>query len=211
VQNVPLNGDAASAVVRIFVPERVREVSCDALVAGAGMGGIGASLVLAARGHSVCLTEETDWVGGQATAGGVSALDENRFIEFAGGTRSYMQFRSGIRAWYRHNRALTAKAKLWENLNPGSCYVSPLCFEPLAGVSVLDRMLGQPRIALYRRTAIFAIERRGDAIVSALAWQFDKREIIRFRPRFVLDATEIRRPAAAGEGPLRGRGGGEVG
>src|SRR5207302_7247341 len=98
-----------AAVVRVSVPEPVEEVSCDALVAGAGMGGVAASLSLASRGHSVCLTEETDWVGGQATAGGVSALDENRFIEFAGGTRSYVRFRSGIRDWYRANRALTAK------------------------------------------------------------------------------------------------------
>ena len=52
----------------------------------------------------VCLTEETDWVGGQATAGGVPALDENRFIEFSGGTRTYMEFRQRIREWYHEHR-----------------------------------------------------------------------------------------------------------
>src|SRR5665213_1297430 len=127
VQKVPLTGDAARAVVQVTVPARVPEISCDVLIAGAGMGGIGASLAVTAKGHSVCLTEETDWVGGQATSGGVSALDENRFIEFAGGTRSYMKFRAGIRDWYRTHRALSPRAKEWENLNPGSCYVSPLC------------------------------------------------------------------------------------
>src|SRR5438552_3670003 len=121
VQKVPLSGDASSALVPISLPERIEEAACDALVAGAGMGGVAAGLALARRGHSVCLTEETDWVGGQATAGGVPALDENRFIELAGGTRSYMRFRSGIRDWYRRNRALTSAARLWENLNPGSC------------------------------------------------------------------------------------------
>jgi hypothetical protein len=191
VQNVPLVGDPASAVVRVSVPERVEEISCDVLVAGAGMGGASAAMLLAERGHPVCLTEETDWVGGQATAGGVSALDENRFIEFAGGTRSYMRFRSGIREWYRQNRALTPQAKLWENLNPGTCYVSPLCFEPKAGLAVLEGMLRRPRINLYLRTAIFAIERTGNTITSALGWQFDRRSVIRFRPRFVLDATEM--------------------
>ena len=192
VQSVPLSGDAASAVVRVSVPDRVEEIDCDVLVAGAGMGGVAASLLLSERGHSVCLTEETDWVGGQATAGGVSALDENRFIEFAGGTRSYMQFRSGIREWYRQNRALTAAAKLWDNLNPGACYVSPLCFEPKAGVAVLEHMLDRPRIALYRRTAVFDIERQNGALItSALAWQFDRRAVLRFRIRFVLDATEM--------------------
>jgi FAD dependent oxidoreductase len=191
VQNVPLSGDPASAVVQVPVPARVEEVRCDALVAGSGMGGIAASLALTGRGHSVCLTEETDWVGGQATAGGVSALDENRFIEFAGGTRSYMRFRSGIRDWYRQKRTLTAQAKLWENLNPGSCYVSALCFEPKAGVEVLEQMLRQPKLTVYLRTAIFAVERHGAQIDSALAWQFDRRTVIRFRPGFVLDATEM--------------------
>jgi hypothetical protein len=191
VRNVPLWGDPSSAVVHISPGARVQEISCDVLVAGAGMGGVAAALLLADRGHAVCLTEETGWVGGQATAGGVPALDENRFIEFAGGTRRYMAFRSGIREWYRRNRDLTPLARLSENLNPGACYVSPLCFEPKAGVAVLDAMLHRPRIVLYLRTAVFAIERRGNRIVSALAWQFERRAAIRFRPRFVLDATEM--------------------
>ena len=189
-QSVPLFGDPASAVVRVSVPEAVEEVRCDVLIAGAGMGGIGAALAATARGHSVCLTEETDWVGGQATAGGVSALDENRFIEFAGGTRRYMRFREGIRQWYRTQRSLSPQARLWENLNPGSCYVSALCFEPKAGVDVLSAMLAHPKLTLYLRTAVVGIHRRGPAIESALAWRFDRRAAIRFRARFVLDGTE---------------------
>jgi len=179
------------AVVRISVPAQVREISCDVLIAGAGMGGIAAALSVSAHGHSVCLTEETDWVGGQATAGGVPALDENRFIEFAGGTRSYMEFRRRIRDWYRRNRKLTMEAAAWENLNPGSCYVSPLCFEPKAGVEVLETMLGNQGVRLFLRTEIVALDRHGAAIDSALAWRFGEREAIRFRPRFVLDATEM--------------------
>ena len=141
IQKVPLTGDPGQALVRIDVPPQPREISCDVLIAGAGMGGIGAALSVTARKHSVCLTEETDWVGGQTTAGGVPALDENRFIEFSGGTRSYMEFRQRVRDWYRENRKLTPQAALWENLNPGSCYVSPLCFEPSVGVAVLSKML----------------------------------------------------------------------
>jgi glycerol-3-phosphate dehydrogenase len=36
------------------------DLSCDVLVAGAGMGGEAAALTAAGRGHSVCLTDETD-------------------------------------------------------------------------------------------------------------------------------------------------------
>lgn len=191
VQKVPLAGNPDTAVVQISVPAQVREISCDVLIAGAGMGGIGAALSVSARGHSVCLTEETDWVGGQATAGGVSALDENRFIEFAGGTRTYTEFRRRIREWYRQNRKLTAEAAAWENLNPGSCYVSALCFEPKVGVDTLRKMLQRPGLTVFLRTQVFGIERRGAAIESALAWEFERRQVIRFRPKFVLDATEM--------------------
>jgi hypothetical protein len=48
-------------------------------------------------GHTVCLTEESDWIGGQITAGGVSALDENKFIEISGAPRTYYEMRRRIR------------------------------------------------------------------------------------------------------------------
>jgi hypothetical protein len=179
VQSVPVFGDPSSAIVRAVVNEPVPEVTCDVLIAGAGMGGIGAALAVARHNQTACLTEETDWVGGQATAGGVSALDENRFIEIAGGTRRYYEFRAGIR------RASGGR------FNPGGCYVSALCFEPPVGVQVLERMLQSPNIRVYRRTQIVAVDRRGDRIVSALAWQFEKRAALRFRLRYLLDATEM--------------------
>jgi hypothetical protein len=178
VQNVPVSGDPASAVVRIVVPEHVAEISCDVLIAGAGMGGIGAALAVTRHGHSACVTEETDWIGGQATAGGVPALDENRFIEISGGTRSYYEFRNGIRAAYGGLA------------NPGRCYVSALCFEPKVGVDVLTRMLAGRSIRVFLRTRVVDLEQQHGRFISAVAWQFDKREALRFRFQWVLDATE---------------------
>jgi hypothetical protein len=167
------------AVVRAVINEPVEEISCDVVIAGAGMGGIGAALAVARHNRSACVTEETDWVGGQATAGGVSALDENRFIEISGGTRRYYEFRQGIRQTYGGVA------------NPGGCYVSALCFEPGVGVQVLDRMLQDKNIRVFRRTQIVAIERAGDRIDSALAWQFEKRSALRLRLKYLLDATEM--------------------
>lgn len=178
VQRVPVAGDPSRAIVRVTVPEQVPEAACDVLVAGAGMGGIGAALAIERHGYSVCLTEETDWIGGQATAGGVSALDEHKFIEITGGTRSYQEFRRRIRAEYGGAP------------NPGRCYVSALCFEPQTGVQVLRQMIASPRIKLYPRTQVIDLEKRGGTFVSALAWQFEKQSVLRFRYRWVLDATE---------------------
>lgn len=190
VEKVPATGEAERAVLHVHVPETPREIRCDVLVAGAGMGGVAAALAASDRGHSVCLTEETAWIGGQATSGGVSALDENRFIEFAGGTRSYYEFRNRIRQIYRDDYKLTAAAMRWENLNPGSCYVSPLCFEPKVGEEALRSMLRGRQVELLTRTKILALERHGVRIVSALAWRFDTGEAVKIIPRFVLDATE---------------------
>jgi hypothetical protein len=190
IQNVPPYGDPQSAVLRVHAGPNPRELHCDALVAGAGMGGVAAALAVADRGHSVCLTEETDWVGGQATAGGVPALDENRFIEFAGGTRRYYEFRNRIRQAYRSRHTLTEAAAHWDNLNPGSCYVSPLCFEPQVGESVLRDMMRGKAIELLLRTKLLSLEREGRRITSVLAWRFESHEAVRIRAGFILDATE---------------------
>ena len=179
VQKVPVSGDSSAAIVRAVINGPVAEITCDVLIAGAGMGGVGAALAVARHNLTACVTEETDWVGGQATAGGVSALDENKFIEISGGTRRYYEFRNKIRQAYGGVR------------NPGGCYVSALCFEPRVGVDVLESMLQDPKIRVFRRTQVVAVDRRGDRIQSALAWQFDKRSAVRFRIRYILDATEM--------------------
>jgi hypothetical protein len=179
VQNVPAFGDSSAAIVRAVINDPVEEIACDVLVAGAGMGGVGAALAVARHNQTACVTEETDWVGGQATAGGVSALDENKFIEISGGTRRYYEFRNKIRQAYGGVR------------NPGACYVSALCFEPRVGVNVLEGMLKDPKIRVFLRTQIVAVDRKGDRIEAALAWQFEKRSPLRFRIKYVLDATEM--------------------
>ena len=56
-------------------------LECDLLVLGGSLSGLAAALnsayVLKSKGLSkkICLTEPTDWVGGQLTSGGVAAVD----------------------------------------------------------------------------------------------------------------------------------------
>jgi len=93
----------------------IAEIACDVLVAGGGTGGIAAALAAARGGRTVCLIEETDWIGGQLTAQGVSALDEHEHIERFGGTRSYYALREAIRDHYRRlSPALAARALGWK-------------------------------------------------------------------------------------------------
>ncbi len=189
VERVRAEGDPRVAIQSLTVTATPRRIACDILVAGAGMGGVAAAMRAAARGHSVCLTEETSWIGGQLTSGGVPALDENRFIEISGGTRTYYEMRRRIRDYYRTHYHLAADAM--ENFNPGSCYVSALCFEPKAGVAVLQQMMKPYPIQTFLRTRVLQVEVVRGRIESVLAYQFDRRQVIRFKPKFVLDSTEL--------------------
>ncbi|MBC8120978.1 MAG: FAD-dependent oxidoreductase, partial [Gemmatimonadaceae bacterium] len=122
---------AAPVAAQTAVP---RTVECDLFVAGGGLGGVAASLEALQLGQKVCLTEITDWVGGQVSAQGVSALDERplqRDLDlFASG---YREFRAAIRARYGGER------------NPGRCWVSELCFAPRVGAAVLEAKLAPYR------------------------------------------------------------------
>ena len=57
---------------------------CDILVAGAGTGGWGTAIQAARMGCSVLLIEETDWIGGQMNAAGVTSMDEGTIIRQQG-------------------------------------------------------------------------------------------------------------------------------
>ena len=116
-----------------------REMQCEVLIAGGGMGGVAAALAAARAGRSVLLVEETDWLGGQMTSQGVSALDEHRFIETFGGTRSYQALRQTIREIYRSEYPFTESTA--EPLNPGNGWVSRLCFEPAVGARAVETLL----------------------------------------------------------------------
>jgi hypothetical protein len=193
VMAVRATGDPASAVVDCGEPGRVvDERTCDVLVVGGGTGGIAAALAAARAGRRVCLLEETDWIGGQLTAQGVSALDEHEHIERFGGTRSYYALREAIRDHYRRlSPALSAQP----HANPGSCWVTRLAFEPRVAVDVLQGMarpfIESGRLAILTRTKAASAETKATSIESVLAVNLDERRWTRIRPRMVIDASEL--------------------
>jgi FAD-dependent oxidoreductase family protein len=193
VMAVRATGDPGAAVVDGGAPgQSVEETRCDVLVVGGGTGGVAAALAAARAGRRVCLLEETDWIGGQLTAQGVSALDEHEHIERFGGTRSYYALRESIRAHYRRlSPALAARP----HPNPGNCWVTRLAFEPRVAVDVLHAM-AQPfvesgRLTILTRTKAARAQVSADRVESVLAVNLDHRRWMRFRPRMVIDATEL--------------------
>src|SRR5438067_544870 len=174
---VPASGDPTLAVRRVPPPESARTEACEILIVGGGTGGVAAALAAARNGRRVVLLEETDWIGGQLTAQGVSALDEHEHIESCGGTVSYYALRSAIRQHYGQS-------------NPGNCWVTRLAFEPRVAVRVLEQMLA-PQVSIHRRTKTVAVTTEGDRITKVTAMGLDDGGLAAFRPQLVIDATEL--------------------
>ncbi len=82
-------------------------------------------------GKTVIITEETSRIGGQLTSQAVPP-DEHKWIEQFGCTRSYRQFRNGVRTYYQQFFPLTAEARAVYYLNPGNGGTSRISAEPRA-------------------------------------------------------------------------------
>jgi hypothetical protein len=115
------------------IPTVDETVNCEILVIGGGLAGIAATYEGLLAGRTVCLTEITDWIGGQLSSQGTAALDEakkQRTEMFY--SRGYKELRDRIQAYY-------------EKSNPGQCWVSLVCFLPKDGNKILWEMLEEAR------------------------------------------------------------------
>lgn len=104
-------------------------VECEILVIGGGLAGSAAAYESLLLGKTVCMTDITDWVGGQISSQGTSALDERprqRTELFF--PQGYLEFRDRIERHYKE-------------LNPGDCWVSESCFFPYDGHKLLMKQL----------------------------------------------------------------------
>ncbi len=144
-----------------------KTVDCDVLVVGGGLSGVATAYEGLLAGKRVCLTEITDWVGGQISAQGTSALDERptqrRRLFYS---RGYLELRKRIKDKYGQ-------------LNPGDCWVSDSCFLPRDGHKVLNKMLkdaareGRGKLRWFPNTVIKDLETTSDGkiINAAIAIQ----------------------------------------
>lgn len=164
----------------------------DVAVIGGSFGGVAATLAAANAGASVLLAESSDWIGGQITAQGVSALDEHEHAETVAGTRRYEIFRERVRERYV-DRGATATTADGRPLNPGNCWVSNLCFEPRIGLAALEDMLA-PHVDAGRVTIVHEHEPVDavvdDEMVRKVTLESATGAEVVVKSPFFLDATE---------------------
>jgi glycine/D-amino acid oxidase-like deaminating enzyme len=171
----------------------IQELYADIVVIGGGTGGCAAALAAAKSGKTIIMTEETDWIGGQLTSQAVPP-DEHPWIEQFGCTRTYRQFRDGVRDYYRRHFPLTAEARSQFHLNPGNGGVSRLCHEPRAALAVLQDMLApyvhSGKLHILTRHRVQSASVAGDDVRSLTVRNLITGELSELSASYFLDATE---------------------
>jgi FAD dependent oxidoreductase len=154
-ESKPSNSLAQGSPQRAL-PDQI--VGCDITIAGGGLSGTATAYEGLLAGKQVCMTEITDWVGGQISAQGVSALDERptqRAKKYF--SRGYLEFRQRVQDYYG-------------KLNVGHCWVSEACFLPKDAHKILYGMLqtaerkGKGKLHWYPNTVVkeLVIGNKGD-------------------------------------------------
>lgn len=116
------------------------QINTQVAVIGASLGGVLAAYQAAKLGVKTVLVSEFSWLGGQLTAQGVP-VDEHKYIEQCGASKSYTQFRQAIREHYMQTPDFVDNSVMTEGLNPGDGWVSRLCFEPQLAEQYLRDLL----------------------------------------------------------------------
>ena len=121
-------------------------VQCGVVVAGGSAASLAAAIAAAtaAPAVTVCLTDPTDWLGGQLTASAVSAIDFGANRAAAHWSRSFREMMDALGA----------------PRNPGGCWVSTMCFEPAVLVErwINPTVAALHNLRVFKRTTVTATE-----------------------------------------------------
>jgi FAD dependent oxidoreductase len=168
------------------------KVECEVIINGGSMSALFAGIGAAKEGANTCLLEPTDWVGGQLTASGVSAIDWQ-----------WMSNSQGVDVKAAHSLRDNATFLFWDWMkaigNPGKCTVSRNCFMPL---DLLDKYIKPylqtiPNLKIYYNTVVKSVDKAkiGTSYDTYLAKDADVNQI-----RFVNAITRIPNPSLAYKG-----------
>ena len=148
----------------------------DVVVAGGGAGGVSAAISAARLGVRVALLEETDWLGGQMTAAGVSTMDDLSGNK----TGVYGEFFENVRYHY-FLKGKSISTAYWDG--------NTVAFEPSVGRSILEEMVKKAgKIHVFYRAKVREVLKEGTAIRGVVA---DVRgKVVSMGCAVLVDATE---------------------
>lgn len=163
------------------IPAIADQLSCDVLVVGGGLGGVAAAHEAASSGRRTCLTEETDWLGGQLSTEGTPV--DQLYTQTA---RSYDQIFAEVLDWYRarYSGAPTGP------FNPGACFRFT-CAEPRAYADVIEHtFLAIPNLTIIKRAHPTTVILDGTT-VRGVELTRDGLPNLRITAAVTIDATEL--------------------
>lgn len=166
--------------------------SYDVVIVGASFGGVAAALAAAADPKvRVALLEPSQWVGGQATAQGVTRWDEAGvdLIETTGTAKSYRDVRDAIREWYRANASLSAYGSNRQYFNPGFSDAGfPFSVDPSVTHDVLKMLIDglSARLDLRLGTTVTQVSTQNGSVTGIKTSSGDT-----YTARVYLDATDL--------------------
>ena len=115
-----------------FSAQKKPRTSYDIIIAGGGTGGISAAIQAARMGASVLVVEPSTWIGGQATAAGVSTMDDMSRQK----SGIYLDFINRIKHYY-DTRGKSMATCYWDTRS--------VAFEPHIGQEAFVGMINEAR------------------------------------------------------------------
>ena len=177
---------AVSVLILIFVSSAASRTSSnkikssyDIIIAGGGTGGISAAIQAARMGASVLVVEPSTWIGGQATAAGVSTMDDMSRQK----SGIYLEFIDRIKRYY------DSRGK-----SMGTCYWhdTSVAFEPHIGQEAFISMINEARrkgtLDFLMNSEIVSVKKDKKAVSSVtVKTQSGKKD---YPCKILIDATE---------------------
>lgn len=152
-----------------------RESESDVLVVGGSTSGISAGIQSARLGIPTIIVEETEWLGGMITAGGVSGIDGNHFLH----SGIWNEFRRRLRTRYGGESALATG------------WVSNTLFEPHIGDSIFKSMAAETdNLTVKYGYHLISILKNGNR-VSGAVFENESKEKLTVKAKVVIDATDL--------------------
>ncbi len=154
--------------------------SYDIIIAGAGTGGISAAIQAARLGASVLVVEPSTWLGGQATAAGVSTMDDMSRQK----SGIYLDFINRVQNYY-DSRGKSMATCYWDTRS--------VAFEPHIGQEALVALVNDARrkgtIDFLMRSEIISVKKDKNTITGVTVRTSDNSRR-NYSCKILIDATE---------------------
>ncbi|HVY47174.1 MAG TPA: FAD-dependent oxidoreductase, partial [Minicystis sp.] len=185
VASTPIDASGDGDDVTDDLTDVVTLAGCDVLVVGGGTGGVAAAHEAASLGAHVCLTEETEWLGGQFTTQAVP-LDTG----WHDASLTMTAYLDAVRASYHQSYPGWPS----DHQNPGECG-REICFEPSVGEGVLEAAVLGPlvqsgKLRVFKQYRPISVTKSGNAVVG-VTFRTGTQGTVYAPAKITIDATEF--------------------